>query len=589
MFQLLKQRVSGLANRRLFYLPFSRDIDLDSAKIQQIFALFKECAQNGGILLCQPEHILSFQLMGLDAFSRSEVSEDTCLLREAQDWLDNSARDILDESDEILSVRYQLIYTVGASSPPDGRPWRWQITQAVFSLLATVAKTVPDGLEVAIVAEPPRPCQFPVTRILTLKGGQHLISSIVRKIVDEDGLQEWISFRNYSEADKNIVLRFLQEMAISEEDDQALRDISGDLFTHLLLLRGLLTHGILNLSLREKRWRVDYGLDARRSMLAVPYRAKDSPATRAEFGHPDMIIVLTCLSYYYGGLTDDQLNASFKLLLCCDNPEAQYEYWVKGIADLPATLVNLRGLNLDDFEQKTRDVFPLLRYNKAVIDFYLSECVFPKEAREFKYKLTTNAWDLARTRPKLTTGFSGTNDNKYLLPLSIEQCDQESQRHTNAQVLEYILQQENRAVVCTNSEDALDLLRRVVQQQPSVMVLLDVGAQVLELQNEEVAREWLRLETRTGVEAAVYFDSSTDDIRVISRDGRIQPFASSLYKKQLGKTLVYLDEAHTRGTDFKFPTGSRAVVTLGPRLTKDKLVQGKTDDHLSKVSRLTKT
>ncbi|KAJ7614686.1 hypothetical protein DFH06DRAFT_1367976 [Mycena polygramma] len=568
MFQLLKQRVSGLVNRRLFYLPFSRDIELDSAKIQQIFALFKECAQSGGILLCQPEHILSFQLMGLRAFSDSEVSEETRGLRETQDWLDDTARDILDESDEILSVRYQLIYTIGTSSAPDGRPWRWKITQAVFSLLKTVAKTVPSGLDIGAAG----PCQFPVTRILTSKGGEALISSIVRKIVLEDGLQEWVSFRNYSEAEKAMVLRFFRDSSV--ENDRALRRRSGDCFGHLLLLRGLFALGILNLSLREKRWRVDYGLDPRRSMLAVPYRAKDSPALRAEFGHPDMIIVLTCLSYYYGGLTDHQLDSTFKLLLHSDNPEAQYEDWVKEIPDLPAGLVNLRGLNLDDFEQKTEKVFPLLRYNKVVIDFYLAECVFPKEAREFQHKLTTNAWDLACTRPLLKTGFSGTNDNKYLLPLSIQQCDQDAQRHTNAQVLAYILQEENREVVGTSFENALGLLQRVAEERPPIMVLLDVGAQVLELQNEEVAREWLRLDKRPQVEAAVYFDSSTDEIRVISRDGRMQPFASSLYKKQLDKTLVYLDEAHTRGTDFKFPVGSRAVVTLGPRLTKDKLVQG---------------
>ncbi|KAJ7035584.1 hypothetical protein C8F04DRAFT_1000632 [Mycena alexandri] len=568
MFQLLKQRVCGLANRRLFYLPFSRDIPLDCSKIQTIFALFKECAESGVIL---PEHILSFQLMGLHAFTQSKNSNETRMLREVQNWLDVTARDILDESDEILNTRYQLIYTVGSSSPPDGRPWRWKITQTVFSLLQTVVKTIPEGLEVGAVVEP---CQFPATRILTAEGGQFLLDSLIHVIVVEDGFQEWISFRNYSERLKILVFRFLRQPSISPQAERALREVSGDRFGYLLLLRGLLAHGVLILALREKRWRVDYGLDARRSMLAVPYRAKDSSAPRAEFGHPDMIIVLTCLSYYYSGLTDDQLDVTFRLLLHSDNPEAQYEEWVKGITALPASLANSHGLNLDDFEQKTQTIFPLLRFNKAVIDFYLAECVFPQEAREFQHKLTTNAWDLARKTKKSTTGFSGTNDNKYLLPLSIEQRDQPSQLHTNAQVLDYILRKENRAVIYTDCDDASGLLRRVAQQEPPVMVLLDVGAQVLELQNVDVAREWLNLDNRRDVEAAVYFDPSTDEIRVISRNGRIQPFASSLYKKQLEKTLVYLDEAHTRGTDFKFPPGSRAVVTLGPRLTKDKLVQG---------------
>jgi hypothetical protein len=49
----------------------------------------------------------------------------------------------------------------------------------------------------------------------------------------------------------------------------------------------------------------------------------------------------------------------------------------------------------------------------------------------------------------------------------------------------------------------------------------------------------------------------------------VSPFA-----EQLDQCLVFLDEAHTRGTDLKLPTYYRAVVTLGTALTKDRLVQG---------------
>ncbi|KAJ7221940.1 hypothetical protein C8J57DRAFT_1593700 [Mycena rebaudengoi] len=577
MFQLIKQRVCGLANRRLFYLPFSRDIPLDSAKIQQIEALLKECAAVGGILLCQPEHILSFQLMGLHTFCENgEFSGDAQKLMKTQEWLDSTARDILDESDEILSVRYQLIYTVGTASALEGQPGRWDVTQEVFSLLEAnldkLATSHPLGIELKRMSSQPR--QFPVTRILSVACCKDLLDSLAHQIVYNEKLPS-VSFRTYSSDHRSLAFRFIRQLnGISADESAALQQISGDVFGQLLLLRGLIAHGIIKLSLQEKRWRVDYGLDPTRSMLAVPYRAKDTPAPRAEFGHPDMIIVLTCLSYYYGGLTDDQLSTTFKHLFDSDNPAIRYEDWIKGYSNLPENLTNLRGLNLDDFEQRTVHIFPRLRYNKSVIDFFLSECVFPKEAREFQHKLTTNAWDLARKTARLKTGFSGTNDNKYLLPLSIEQLDQESQRHTNAQVIEHILQPENSEVLCTDSDDALGLLNRVVKQKPPVMVLLDVGAQVLELQNEEVARQWLKLDARPGIEAAVYFNPSDDEIHVLLRDGRKEPLASSLYRTQLDKTLVYLDEAHTRGTDFKFPSGARAVVTLGPKLTKDKLVQG---------------
>jgi hypothetical protein len=62
---------------------------------------------------------------------------------------------------------------------------------------------------------------------------------------------------------------------------------------------------------------------------------------------------------------------------------------------------------------------------------------------------------------------------------------------------------------------------------------------------------------------------------VVTQDGTIEPFMSSPFNRQLERCVVYLDDAHTRGTDLKFPRGMRAAVTLGPKVTKDRLVQGK--------------
>ncbi|KAF8586884.1 hypothetical protein K439DRAFT_1552162 [Ramaria rubella] len=573
MFHLLRQRICGLVNRRLFYLPFNRSVPLDDSKIRKIASLFKACASSGGVLLCQPEHILSFQLMCTHSLCNADGKAD--LLLETQRWLDIKTRDILDESDEILNVRYQLIYTIGTPTPLQNQPDRWQITQEVFSLLKdTLAETAsghPDGLEVADLNTE----RFPRTRILTRDFGCILLESIVRQIVFEERMPS-TPFRSYPSDVRDLASKFLTEINISQTESDTLEGYSGAYFPQLLLLRGLIAHGILILSLREKRWRVDYGLDPSRSMLAVPYRAKDSPAPRAEFGHPDVIIVLTCLSYYYGGLSNAQLETTFRHLFNTDNPDLRYEDWIKGcLMDMPKSLCSLRGLNLDDVDQRQHHIFPRLRYNKTVIDFYLSEIVFPKEAKEFRHKLTTNSWDLAQEKKRLTTGFSGTNDHSYLLPLSIHQLDSSAQRHTNAQVLEYLLREENRGVVHIGSNGtALQLIERVVEQKPHAMVLLDVGAQVLELDNESVARTWLERDTNTAIETAIYCNATDDEFYVLTRDGRVELLARSFYRTQLNKTLVYLDEARTRGTDFKFPGGTRAVVTLGPKLSKDKLVQG---------------
>ena len=117
----------------------------------------------------------------------------------------------------------------------------------------------------------------------------------------------------------------------------------------------------------------------------------------------------------------------------------------------------------------------------------------------------------------------------------------------------------------------LQFLRLVAMQCPEIRVLLDVGAQILDLSNQQVAKAWLDVVPDTA--GAVYFDEN-DELTVLTRNGISQPMSSSPLSQQLDHCVVYLDHAHTRGTDIKFPIGSRAAVTLGPKVTKDALVQG---------------
>ncbi len=180
-------------------------------------------------------------------------------------------------------------------------------------------------------------------------------------------------------------------------------------------------------------------------------------------------------------------------------------------------------------------------------------------------------------KKNIITGFSGTNDNRYLLPTSITQEDPEFVLSTNALVLQHLLRLENDHYECTEGdkgerEFVTSFLERLVKQDPEIRVLLDVGAQMLELQNEELARYWLSL--RPDVSVAIFFNN-LDHLTVVTPDGVTEPFISSPFNKQLEKCVVYLDDAHTRGTDLNLPQGTRAAVTLGPKVTKDKLVQGK--------------
>ena len=271
----------------------------------------------------------------------------------------------------------------------------------------------------------------------------------------------------------------------------------------------------------------------------------------------------------------------FDLLASLNNPEMEYDHWVESGQDLPAELRQRNGVNIEDDTQVNEFLVPLFSRNKGMVDFYLSQIVFPRSARQFPSKLPTSAWDLVEHKTNLTTGFSGTNDNRYLLPTSMTQEDPDFVLGTNALVLQHLLRPENNYYESVEGENggrecATGFLKRLVKKDPEIRVLLDVGAQMLELQNEELARHWLSL--RPDVPAAIFFNDS-DHLTVVTPDGTIEPFISSPFNRQLEQCVVYLDEAHTRGTDLKLPQGIRAAVTLGPKVTKDRLVQGMSMDY----------
>jgi len=191
-----------------------------------------------------------------------------------QDWVTKTSRDVLDESDEILHVRYQLIYTSGKQMPVDDHPNRWTTIQQVFGRVQAHAKRLharfPKEFEVDMT-----PRGFPIMRIL-----DSVISREISSLIIGDALEGLSNLPMcvLPLPIREAAQRFMGQGEISGED----RDL---IFSHcdgtamlkgILLLRGLLAdgEGILGYVLKERRWRVDYGLDPSRTLLAVPYRAK---------------------------------------------------------------------------------------------------------------------------------------------------------------------------------------------------------------------------------------------------------------------------------------------------------------------------
>ncbi|KAF9016696.1 hypothetical protein BDZ89DRAFT_1075364 [Hymenopellis radicata] len=580
MYQLLVDRLSSLPNRRICYFPFSRQMKTGPGGMTRIHNLNMQCMLDGGIVVIQPEHILSAKLLTIDKLLSMHDAREALA---AQQWLEERARDILDESDEVLHVRYQLIYTKGTQFPMEGHPQRWTVIQDVLRLAATKVDDLKADADKAgdkaNLLEVSRrvPSAFPHIKIPQHDGDEiaaTLRSQIVESIMD--GELSCLNITRFNAATKKALRGYLTNMEANNEGLLLKRNLTHTAaFNVVLILRGVLVYGLLMYALQDRRWRVDYGLDLSRPLLAVPYRAKDLPSLRSEFGHPDIAILLTCLAYYYHGLNREQMDATLKHLLMLSNPVDHYEQWIRVIPDedLPAGLRDINGINIDDARQRN-EIFELFRYNRVVVDFYLANIVFPKAAKEFPHKLPTSGWDLAEKKANVTTGFSGTNDNRYLLPTSITQEDPVDQGGTNALVLTYLLRPENASYHCTRnrggkSSSGIEIIK-LISSKPAIRVLLDVGAQMLDMSNQALVENWLAL-MPADVEAGIFFNSE-DEFTTITRAGIVEPLISSPFKNQTGKCIVYLDDAHTRGTDLKLPLHWQAAVTLGKKVTKDRLI-----------------
>ncbi|KAI1337558.1 hypothetical protein F5Y15DRAFT_147782 [Xylariaceae sp. FL0016] len=582
MHQMLVSKLGGLLNRQVYRLPISRAIRLDPSDVDTVHNMMEECRDTGGILLVQPEHILSFKLMGIEYAINGDHSMAEKLLA-TQRFLTDNSRDIVDESDENFSVKFELIYTMGTQRPIEFSPDRWSSLKQVLDIFSTVALKVagesPSWVEIHEL-----PGRFPRIRILRQEA-QGRIRDLVAEQICEQGLRGFPITRQPER-----IRRAVQSYISQEEPESSVIDLVEDdspkglwrpsSRSFLLLLRGLLSGGVLGFCFGQKRWRVDYGLDPNRkppTRLALPFRAKDNPSPRSEFSHPEVIIILTLTCYYYKGLDKDEMYLAFDHLLKEDQRDLEYQEWVKDAPSLPPEYQQLVGVNLEDRFSCEHDFFPHFRYSKGAIDYFVTKIVFPKEIREFPNKLSASGWDIGEIKKHPTTGFSGTNDSKVVLPVMVDQLDLEEHKHTNALVLEYLLRPENSVEMIPQQEAhkplATTILDLVAGMSSPTRVILDVGAQILELDNLGVAKQWLlSVDDVEHTQAVIFFDDN-DELFVLDRKGQVERLQISPYLHQPDLCLVFLDEAHTRGTDLKLPCDYRAAVTLGAKLTKDRLVQ----------------
>lgn len=584
--QILQSRLGGLLGREIRHIPFSRGTGIDLSTIEAYRTLHEEVLNGSGVILALPEHLLSFKLSGLQCLSDSRHRE-AGLMIGVQTWLTRISRDVLDECDFTLAVKTQLIYPSGSQTSVDGHPFRWEIAQSVLSLAEThlwkLRDEYPNSVEV--VKKPD--AGFPVFYFLRKDAETALVARLVDEICA--GNTPVLPMQRYTAGERDLVKAFISAAKVDRETVRTVTIMflgKPSIAKKLLLLRGLFVHNILLLCLK-KRWNVQYGLHPAREPVAVPFRAKAVPDDRSEWGHPDVSIIFTCLAFYYGGLEKNQLQQALGRVLRSDDPSVEYDRWTHDTVTLPEPLRHWNVLNVDD-EGQVMEILQHLRFSVVVINYYLNHFVFPLYARQFKIKLQASGWDiplfLPHSRPSasrtLTTGFSGTNDNRRLLPLTIRQDDLPSLSHTNAEVLTYLLQPRNRKyeVAADGNGKRLSehgLLQRL--KDTKTRILIDAGAHILEMDNRTLVKAWLDVDHEA--QAAVYFDQY-NKAWVHYRNSQDVPLLRSPLADNFDQCLVYIDEAHTRGTDLKLPDGARGALTLEMGQTKDQTVQGTNCDPM---------
>ncbi|KAI1383848.1 uncharacterized protein F4822DRAFT_438664 [Hypoxylon trugodes] len=575
--QMTQSRLGGLVGREVFHVPFSRKTRSTSNMLELYAQIHREARSRRGLILTSYEHVLFFKLGGWQHLADGKI-EAAKTMTNFQRWLDDHCRDILDECDFTLAVKTQLNYPSGPEMAVDGYPFRWQVAE---ELLALVAHLVPElrkkfsvGIEVL-----ERPGSYPIVHLLNSDVEEAVHNHILDSICN--GRTSFLRPADSSFPRQQDNIRHI--LSAKEFDEQKFAEATNAFANSqvaskiLLLVRGLLLNRILLLCL-NKRWNVQYGLHPNRHPVAVPFEAKGTPSEQSEFGHPDVAILFTCLAFYYTGLNLKQFSQGIQHVLQSDDPAAQYDMWISSCSSLPESLRQWNVINIEDAGQM-EELCRHLRLNCNVINHYLNHFVFPIHAKQFEIKLQASAWDLpfyskGQQRGARTTGFSGTNDNRAMLPLTIRQDDLPSLQQTSAEVLSYLLQPRNRSyqmtVDSTGKRLAEDGLLQYLRDN-NIRVLIDAGAYILEMDNAMLAREWMKIDHEA--KAAVYFGSDNRAWVHYRGEKKEVPLLATPFADDLNECLVYLDEAHTRGVDLKLPMGAHGALTLALKQTKDFTMQ----------------
>ncbi|CAM9858519.1 unnamed protein product [Ectocarpus sp. 6 AP-2014] len=578
-YEFLHHALTGsLLGRRLFLMPFNRDVQLTLEGAHAMRGTLDRCRREGGAVLVTPEHRQSLYLKGLE-------------LRHVKPEMSAEIR--------------RLIYAVGDLQKLPGHAERAHAAQALLRVLKhrqryPKLQALLSDRYVAVEEMSCRPEQFDQLRLVP---GQALddVESMLRRELFNAVLSDPPYEMRWLTAIDSALRAQVKTLVLDEETsaEQALeKGLLSEEFhwEQLMALRGLLAQGTL-LHCLQMRPRVNYGVSrvvGAKKRLAVPFRASSTPADRSEFKEPTLAITLTVLSYYYDGLSETELRQALTTLVdgqVAESAQADYyKVWLAETRPSDEDLAKMDDVHKVDVtnEPQMELLYQHFRCNFEVVNFWLNFNVLPSETKLCPAYIGTNSWFLADNPDGAVSGFSGTNDNHRLLPLQVRKNPGDSLPSlagTNGKMLDLMLL--NRRYITLEGsgeprgggggEAWRRLLRLAVEEEAHVLV--DCGALLGRVSSKEAARFLLSSEGRLPetFPGVVFFDASRGtaavggEWMVLDRVGRSVALSGSPIRAS--EAFAIYDEARCRGADLKLSPDATALLTIGPKNGKDKVMQ----------------
>lgn len=391
---------------------------------------------------------------------------------------------------------------------------------------------------------------------------------------------------------------------------------------HVLQKIDRVSFGIMNAE-DIRRAREDHPhMPQSRYVTAIPFIGKDLPSQSSEFAHPDVVIGLTILAYRYEGIRQMDFVAIMRELHASVEKEVgrfshrrtniMFSKWIGASGGRLITTYNYdarkkqrqdaiaRGdeigmqpsesllfdedgniredrivevLPLKLMKQANQSeidkLFKLFRRTAEVIHWYLCEAIFPNYMRHQNAKLSASGQELGGEMMfERRIGFSGTPSD--LLPIELGHCAYE--RGTDGELIHTLT---NPAVmsyqVVDNGWTVRGLLDLVANASPPFHALIDTGALVTGLSNQQVA-QYLLKNGLPQMEGVVFLDEYDRKMILVRATGRVLKLAECGIPKV--KRFAFYDQVHTTGMDIEHTPNAVAIQTLGKDMTFRDLSQG---------------